>query len=162
MKDGAARRQQRLSNLEGIQLNDRTYNLVIGCVLIIGFIVNAFTAVALKDYVLSLNPFILLIGYLVLSMISSIVLVKTKSVAVSFTGFLVLSFATGLVLTWFIQCFSQQSISSAFIGTALILAIMVFAATLNPGFFLSIGRTLCISLLIAIVVDVIFSSMTKR
>ena len=144
MFDSAQRRQSRLENLEGIQLTQRSYNIAIGLFLLAAFVVNAITASLLKGYVNSLNPFILLIGYFVLSLISSIMLVKTKSVAVASTAFLVLSFATGLMLTFLIQLYTTSTVMYAFIGTAVILVVMIVMSSINPDFFLSMGRALTV------------------
>ena len=157
MFDSAQRRQSRLENLEGIQLTRRSYNIAIGLFLLVAFVVNAITASLLKGYVNSLNPFILLIGYFVLSLISSIMLVKTKSVAVASTAFLVLSFATGLMLTFLIQLYTTSTVMYAFIGTAVILVVMIVMSSINPDFFLSMGRALTVSLIVAIVADLILS-----
>jgi len=125
--------------------------------LLVAILLNAFTASALRGYVNSLNPFILLIGYVILSIISSIMLAKTRSVAVAATAFLILSFSTGLMLTAFIQYYTTSTVTYAFFGTAAILAIMILASTLNPDFFLSIGRALMVALMAAIFVDIIIS-----
>ena len=162
MFDRAERREQRLNNLEGIQLSDRAYNLTIGGMLLIGIIINAVTSQVLKNYVLSLHPLILIGGYMLLSILSSLILARTKSVAVAFAGFMVLSFSTGLLLTMLIQQYTDSTVTYAFIGTAILLAIMITLSTLNPGFFMGIGKALFISLIASIIADVIISFIFPR
>ena len=60
----------------------------------------------------------------------------------------------GLLLTFYVTAFTAHSVSYAFIATALVTVIMVILSMLYPDFFRNLGRTLFISLLACIIIQV--------
>lgn len=147
----------RLRNYAGTQLNERSYNMTIGLTLLWGVAVNIVMATVFSRAIYQLNYLAVLLIYLVGSIGCSVVTYRAKTPAVGFAGFTGLAASMGLLLTYFVAFFSGQSVAYAFISTGLVTVIMVLLAMLYPGFFLSLGRTLGISLLVCIGVELIGS-----
>lgn len=155
--DTSKYRLQRMENLEGLMLSERIYNLAIGVTLLAGILVNILMATYLSDIIMAANYLVMLVVYLVGSFACTFVIYRSKNPAVSFLGFLGLSVSMGLLLTYYLTWFHLADIQLAFVMTGIVLGIMVVLATALPQFFLSIGRSLGVALLVTIVVEVIAS-----
>ena len=137
------------------ELSSRTYNLVIGGVVIWGLALNAVMATYLQRQIMSLNYILVLGIYFVLSLASMALVYRSNKPEISFLGFTGLAVAMGLLLTFYVSAYSDGSIRNAFVVTAAITACMMAAATAFPAVFQGLGRALGIALLIAIVADLI-------
>lgn len=152
----AERQEERAIVRDGEQTVPRnTYNAVLGGTLLLGVLMNVASCVFLTKFVASINPLVLLIGYVVIAFGSVYVMNKTKSAAVSFVGFIAMSLATGLVVTYVVQYYELGSVLDAFLVTTVIVAVMAVAATLKPDFFLKIGPVALLALLAIVVVEVV-------
>ena len=102
--DNSEYRQQRLViDTEQPTLDERSYNLVIGGVVLWGLALNALMATWLREPILQLNYTAVLIAYFVVSLASTALVYRSASPAVSFVGFTGLSLAMGLMLTFFVS-----------------------------------------------------------
>ncbi len=153
--DNTQAKLQRLKNFSGTMISERAYNLIIGATLLWGIAVNIVMALTMKDMLLGLHPAIVIIVYLVGSLGCSFILYRTKNPAVSFAAFTGLAICMGLILTYIVSMYRLGTVSLAFELTAIITVAMMILGTLFPNFFLSIGGALSISLLLAIIVDVV-------
>ena len=135
--DNSEYRQQRfVIDTEQPTLDERSYNLVIGGVVLWGLALNALMATWLREPILQLNYTAVLIAYFVVSLASTALVYRSDSPVVSFIGFTGLSLAMGLMLTFFVSAY-------------------VSLAGVYPTVFLRMGRSLFIALLIALVVDLL-------
>ena len=154
--DNSEYRQQRLViDTEQPTLDERSYNLVIGGVVLWGLALNALMATWLREPILQLNYTAVLIAYFVVSLASTALVYRSDSPALSFVGFTGLSLSMGLLLTFIVSAYDGGSIRNAFIATAAVTACMISLAGVYPTVFLRMGRSLFIALLIALVVDLL-------
>lgn len=132
------------------------YNLILGGVLLWGFLANAlicfFTRnVSLIDYALPI-----LIGYIVLALVG-VLLTRSHSATVSFIGYNLVVIPLGFVLSLYISEFEPLLVATVFFETAAVTLTMMLLSLIFPRLFLSLGRALGITLLIVIVVELIVS-----
>ena len=132
------------------------YNLILGGVLLWGFLANAlicfFTRnISLIDYAIPI-----LIGYIVLALVG-VLLTRSHSAVVSFIGYNLVVIPLGFVLSLYISEFEPLLVASVFFETAAVTLAMMLLSLIFPRLFLSMGRALGITLLIVIVVELIAS-----
>ncbi len=140
---------------EGEQVvSERTFNLIIGGMLLWGFLLNFLTVSLFGEQVLRLvygvNPFVFLIGYIVLVLAGN-ALVMRGSTALSFIGYTLIAAPIGMVICLSVQGIPVSTVKSAVLITAIVTLSFMIAATVFTGFFLSLGRVLFFSLLFTIV-----------
>ena len=144
-------------------LDDRTYNLTIGGVVLYGVIINALMCYYLAPAISAINPLVLIIGYFALAIAGSVITYKSDSPLISFLGYNLVAVPVGAVLTVCVQAYDSSVIAQAFILTAVITGVMLLLATAFPGVFAGMGRMLFAALLgslMAGVVCMIFSFTT--
>ena len=146
---------ERLTHTDGIQLTENTYNLTIGTVLVWGFLIDFIMARFLTPYIVQVNYIVILIAYFACSMAGIALVFKSRKPAVSLAGFTVLAAGMGLILTFFLTAYTASTIYSAFLMTGIVTVVMMLAGMFFPSFFMSIGRTLMMSLLACIAVELI-------
>lgn len=140
------------------EISERSFNLIIGGVLLWGFLLN-FAMVALFGESISrmmagMNPFVFLIGYFVLVIFGSVLLNK-ESPVLSFIGYNLIALPIGVVVCACVNGIPVRIVESAVLVTAIVTLSFMILATVFPGFFLRMGRTLCVGLLVAIVAEVL-------
>ena len=145
---------ERMNRYAGTKVTERSYNLTIGLTLLWGVVINVVMSVFFTYQILSLNYLLVLAVYFVGTIGCSILVHKSDSPAVSFAGFTGMAVSMGLLLTFYVTVFTAHSVSYAFIATALVTVIMVILSMLYPAFFQNLGRTLFISLLACIIIQV--------
>ena len=146
---------ERMNSYAGTKVTERSYNLTIGLTLLWGVLINVVMSVFFTYQILSLNYILVLVIYFVGTIGCSILVHKSDSPAVSFAGFTGMAVSMGLLLTFYVTAFTAHSVSYAFIATALVTVIMVILSMLYPEFFRNLGRTLFISLLGCIVIQLV-------
>jgi FtsH-binding integral membrane protein len=155
MFDNKRRKEERLKSHEGTIITDSKYNLIIGIMLIYGFLMNGILAYTTTEIVLNINPLVVIIGYFISCFIGSMLVVRSHNPVISFVGYNLIAVPIGLLLSVCLPGYSMDLIASAFLMTGLIAGIMMFASTVKPELFLRMGPALGISLLIGIVVEII-------
>ena len=150
-------RLERMNNYAGTMVTERTYNLTIGLTLLWGVLINVVMSVFFTYQILSLNYLLVLAVYFVGTIGCSILVHKSSSPAMSFAGFTGMAISMGLLLTFYVTAFTGHSVAYAFIATALITVIMVLLSMLYPEFFRNLGRTLFVSLIGCILIELIGS-----
>lgn len=141
------------------QLDASTYNLVLGGLLLYGFLVDGLICYFMGDllYYASSGVLIgLLVGYIV-CVILSVVLSHSQSAVVNFIGYNLLVIPLGMVLSLSVAVVSFQTVLMALLGTAGFVVVMVAVSYLKPDFFLSLGPTLGFALLGTIVVELVLA-----
>ena len=140
------------------ELSERSFNLVIGGVLLWGFLLNylmvALFGAQLTQFVADSNPLILLIGYIALVIVGSILIGK-DSAALSFLGYNLIALPIGVLVCACVDGIPVSIVKSAVLVTAIVTLSFMIAATLFPGFFLKMGRALGWGLLAAIVAELV-------
>ena len=160
----AEHKQARMFNtMDAPVMDDRTYNLTIGGVVLYGVIINALMCYYLAPQIMAINPIVLIIGYFVLAIAGSVITYKSDSPLISFLGYNMVAVPFGAVLTVCVQAYSSEVVFQAFVLTAVITAVMLLMATAFPGVFAGMGKMLFAALLgslLAGVVCMLFSFTT--
>ena len=150
-------RLERMNNYAGTMVTERTYNLTIGLTLLWGVLINVVMATFFTYQILSMNYLLVVVLYFAGTLGCSILVHKSSSPAMSFAGFTGMAISMGLLLTFYVTAFTGHSVAYAFIATALITVIMVLLSMLYPEFFRNLGRTLFVSLIGCILIELIGS-----
>lgn len=145
-----------------IEISERAYNLVIGGTLLYGFLVNCFMVAFLGDTAIHLvgdNPIVFLILYIVLCVTGSFMINRSSNPAISFIGYNFFVIPLGIMLSALLNLISYWGatdiIVTAFAITAIVTIGMMLVSSFFPRFFLSLGRTLLVTLAITIIVELI-------
>ena len=153
---------ERMNSYAGTKVTERSYNLTIGLTLLWGVLINVVMSVFFTYQILSLNYILVLVIYFLDTIGCSLLVHKSDNPAVSFAGFTGMAVSMGLLLTFYVTAFTAHSVSYAFIATALVTVIMVILSMLYPEFFRNLGRTLFISLLGCIVIQLVGAFLSRR
>ena len=148
-----------------VELSERQFNLVIGGVLLWGFLLN-FLMVTLFGHQITLwvesmgiAPF--LIGYMALCIVGTIMIGK-DSAALSFIGYNLIALPVGVVVCACVDGIPTSLVQSAVLVTAIITLSMMIISSIVPGFFLSMGRTIGIALLVSIIAETVSWLIFRR
>ena len=133
------------------------YNLIIGLVLLYGFVMNVIIVQAMMPLVPQINIGALCIGYLIVGIIGVFMVTGGDSTFMVFIGYNLICLPSGLLLTVILKDQTVFSIISALYGTVIITAIMMLLATIFPSLFERLGVSLLISLAIGIIVSLFVS-----
>ncbi|HIS53201.1 MAG TPA: US12 family protein [Candidatus Onthomonas avicola] len=139
------------------ELPETTYNLAIGGLLLYGFVVNALICFFFQDfayYVSGSGLLVFLVAYIV-CVVLSVVLSSSPNALVNFIGYNLLVLPIGLLLSLSVTGLSMQTIQSALLGTGVFVVLMIAASYVRPDFFLSMGSTLGISLIVTVIAELV-------
>ena len=156
-----SKKEERLIDDGTPVISDRAYNVTIGLVVLYGIVVNALLCNYCTDFVMSINPVVLLIGYIVLVIAGSVIAYSSKNPAISFLGYNMIVLPLGAVLTVLVREYDSDVVFHAFVMTALITAIMLVAATIWPEFFIKLGGVLFIGLIGIIIANLVFGLLFR-
>ncbi len=148
------RKMARMQSADFDRLSLRQYNLIIGLVVLYGFVVNAIMVWTLSDFFIKMNPAALLIGYLVLVIIGT-VLSNSKSPLVSFIGYNFIVVPIGAVVAISVPSYSSAAIFSAIVATGGVVAAMIIISTIYPRIFHKMGVALFLALVLGLVGEII-------
>ncbi|MCR5054814.1 MAG: Bax inhibitor-1 family protein [Lachnospiraceae bacterium] len=143
------------------EVTRKTFNLVLGGAIMYGIVVNILMCMFCAPLAFSINPFILLIGYIACSFAGITIANKSDKPAVSFLGYNLLVVPLGLVLTIMVTAYggvTSPVVLHTFVMTMEITAIMVIGSVVFPAVFEKMGGFLFIALigiLIASVIEII-------
>ena len=132
----------------------RTYNLVIGAILLYGFAINAFMVKFCAHYFENINYLVLLIGYFVLCFLGIRISLRSDSPGISFLGYNMVVVPVGVILSLGLEAVESAQIIHAAALTAIVTLSMMAMAAVWPEFFLSLGRVLFFALLIVIIAEI--------
>lgn len=133
------------------------YNLIIGLVLLYGFIMNVIIVETMMPLVPQINVGALCLGYLIAGIIGVFMVTRSDSTFIVFIGYNLICLPSGLVLAVILKDQTAFSVISALYGTVIITAIMMLLATVFPSLFKGLGISLLISLAVGIVVSLFVS-----
>lgn len=141
------------------EISSQTYNMIIGATLLYGFVINMIMVACCADFAMSMDPIAFTIAYFAMALIGGFMVHKSDSPVISFIGYNLIVIPMGLCLTVIITAYSMAGYSStiitAFAITTIVTLIMMGLGAMFPTFFLSIGRTLGVSLLITVIAELI-------
>ena len=141
-----------------VEISERSFNLIIGGVLLWGFLLNylmvALFGVQINRMMANTNPIIFLIGYFVFVIIGSVLLSKDSPV-LSFIGYNLIALPIGVVVCACVTGVPVSVVKSAVLVTAIVTLSFMILGTVFPGFFLSLGRVLGVGLLVAIIAELL-------
>ena len=141
-----------------VEISERAFNLIIGAMLLWGFLLNyatvALFGMKVVRMVHGMNPLIFLLLYFAVVMAGNVMVVKGGPV-LSFVGYTLIAAPIGMVLCVSLQGVPVSVIKSAVLITAIVSLSFMIAGTLWTGFFLSLGRVLFFSLLFTILGSIV-------
>lgn len=159
--DRYAERMELQYGEEEISVNK--YNMIIAGVLFYGFIVNCLMVNFCYDaaFTLASSGFVFYLVYFALVLIGSFLIHGSNNPVISFIGYNLIVVPLGLVLTVVINAYAsagyQSTITTAFAITAIVTLAMMAISSVIPNFFLSLGRTLFVTLLVTVVIELILA-----
>lgn len=130
------------------------YNLIIGLVLLYGFIMNVIIVEAMMPLVPQINIGALCIGYLIVGIIGVLMATGSDSAFMVFIGYNLICLPSGLVLAVALKDQTVFSITSALYGTVIVTGIMTLLVTVFPSLFKGLGMALLMGLAIGLVINV--------
>lgn len=136
------------------ELSDGTYNMVIGLVLCWGFLVN-WVIVREVDpaWLLAMDPRGFLLGYLASCFLGYTLYCRSEEPAISFIGYNFVVAPVGLVLSVGVSRHHPDLVMQAIQITGGVTVLMLLLGSLFPQFFQAIHKTLFVSLLCVLVVE---------
>lgn len=143
-------------------VSNATYNMIIGLVLIYGFIVNVIMINYFYEPIFNLasNPIIFFVVYFAMIVCGSLLVTMSSNPAISFLGYNLIVVPMGFIITVIVEMYVMSGyrgvITTAFAMTAVITAIMIILSSIFDDFFISIGKALVYTLFIVIVVSIAF------
>lgn len=155
MFDNAERKAARLAMVVDQEVSSRTYNLILGGVVLYGLIMNALMVLLCADFFLSIDPTLYIIIYFISCMAGCAIAVKSTNPIVSFIGYNLIVLPVGGLLAMCLPAYDPSIIVTAMAGTAVVVFAMLCLAVAKPDFFLGLGRTLFTCLFIGIIVELI-------
>lgn len=138
------------------EISDRAYNGIIGGALFWGFCINIILVAFINPYTLaSINPWIFLIGYAASCFLGISIVHKSDDAIVKFIGYNFIVVPFGLVLNIFVSQFEPDLVLVALFITGVVTLSMMTLGTLFPAVFVKMGRVLLLSLILAIVIELV-------
>lgn len=157
-------RDRSLLNEGDVEISERAYNLVIGGVLLYGFLVNCFMVAFLSDTAFDFvynNTLMFYVIYIVMCIAGSLMVHRSDNPVISFIGYNFFVIPLGLIISASLQMLAYVGatdiVVTAFGITAIVTIAMMVASTLFPSFFLSMGRTLFVTLAITVIIELILT-----
>ena len=132
--------------------SDRAYNIIIGLVLLYGFVINAVLCMVKPAFIMNANRTGLIIGYL-LGIIGCCMSHFSDNPIISFIGYNLLVVPMGVVLCVLLDSYYTQTIISACITTAVITLGLIAISVAAPQLFLSMHYILFFCLIASIVAE---------
>ncbi len=151
---------------EDREVSQRTYNAVIGGVLLYGFVINAIIVMLFKNKAIEmyLNPTMgyakgliaFAVTFIICGIIGALLVHRSDNPVVSFIGFNFFAIPFGFMLAFaVIPVYEPAIVARAFALTAIITLAMLVVSSIVPDAFLSMGKVLFISLIVCVAVDII-------
>ena len=138
-------------------ISDAKYNMIIGGLTLYGLVMNIVLCAVAGNFVASIDPMVLLIGYIVCCLAGSLMSAFSHNPVVSFIGYNLVAVPIGALLSLIIPTYDSGLIMSAIGATAVVTLAMIALSISFPSFFNRLGGVLLASLLIACLTAFIFS-----
>lgn len=153
------RKQLRLESGLEDRMSARTFNLVLCSALAYGLIVNAvmvyFLYAPLQQLAASVGWFGWLLIYTVPTLAGVFMSAISSNPLVSFIGYNLVVLPIGLLLALVVPGLPSDIVVKAMGLTAMVTLTMVVLAAVKPEFFLGLGRTLFVALLVGLIAEIV-------
>lgn len=139
------RKRLRLDADVNAEVSPKTYNLVMGGVVIYGLVMNAIMCMLHLEYIIAESPQLFFLMYFVLCISGIFLSVKSDSPVVSFAGYNMIVLPIGILLSYSVNYYLEMDSSIvmlAFLYTAIITICMTTLGVVSADSFLSLGRIL--------------------
>ena len=139
-------------------ISDRAYNGTIVVVLLWGLLINYLLCRFVGTAIFTLNPIVLLIGYLVLAFSGILISARSHHPLISFLGYNMVVIPFGLIITLMVETYgglNSAVVTQAFLYTLLISTAMMACVMIAPNFFSKIGGVLSMVLIGMIICEVV-------
>ena len=90
---------------EGRGVSAATYNLIMGGMVLYGIVINIIMCMTCTEFALSINPIVMLVGYLVLVLAGTFIIHRAKSSVIRFVAYNMIVVPLGLVLSIVVQSY---------------------------------------------------------
>ena len=129
------------------------YNKCIGFFVVFGLILNLLMCIICKDLLQIVNSLGFCILYLILSFVSIIILMKTENKGIMLLSYFMVVVPTGLILSSVLNSYhyNTEIVIFALIITIILTSCMCILGILHSDFFLKIGNTLVIGIVILLI-----------
>lgn len=153
------RKKVRLESGEADSITTRSFNVVMCGVLAWGFLLNAAMVYFLGDMMIQvashLKWWMLLLAYIVPTLAGVFIAVRSTNALISFLGYNLVVLPIGLMLALILPSVPVGIVTKAMAITAMVTLTMLVLAVTVPQFFLGLGRTLLVALLVGLVAEVV-------
>lgn len=143
------------------EISASRYNLIMGATVAYGLIMNAIMVMTMAESVFNFifsfqyGYIAFLIGYFVCAIAGAVIANKSDNPLISFLGYNLIVLPVGILLCLVIPGFPMFIVAKAMALTAFVTLFMMGLGTAFPRLFLSMGRTLGISLIVTLIIEVI-------
>jgi FtsH-binding integral membrane protein len=153
------RKKARLESGEADSITTRGFNVVMCGVLAWGFLVNAAMVYFLGDMMMQaavhLKWWMLLLAYLVPTFAGVFIAARSTNPFISFVGYNLVVLPIGLMLAMILPAVPVGVVTKAMAITAMVTLTMLVLAMVAPQFFLGLGRTLLVALIVGLLAEVV-------
>ena len=153
------RKKVRLESGEADSITTRSFNVLMCGVLAWGFLLNAAMVYFLGDMMIQvashLKWWMLLLAYMVPTLAGVFIAVRSTNALISFLGYNLVVLPIGLMLALILPSVPVGIVTKAMAITAMVTLTMLVLAVTVPQFFLGLGRTLLVALLVGLVAEVV-------
>lgn len=137
------------------------YNMIIGLVILAGFVVNAIMLFGFGDRITNLvyrnsgTYVAMIIGYFVSVIAGTVMIRKSDNPVVDLIGYALIVIPMGIIITPFLSMYSIETLQYAFCVMGFVALVMIGISYAFPNFMLSIGRMLFGCLVIGLVAEIV-------
>ena len=146
-------------------ISDRAYNGTIAIVLLWGILINYLLCRFVGTAIFTINPIVLLVGYVVLAIVGIVMVAKSQNPGISFLGYNLVVIPFGLVITYMVEHYGgigSEVVTNAFLYTLLIAVGMMACVMIAPNFFSKLGGALGAVLIGLILCEVVLMILGVR
>ena len=139
-------------------ISDRAYNATIVVVLLWGLLVNYLLCRFVGTAIFTLNPIVLLVGYLVLVIAGILISAKSHNPLISFLGYNMVVIPFGLIIALMVETYgglNSNVVTQAFLYTLLISTAMMACVMIAPNFFSKLGGALSMVLIGMVICEIV-------
>lgn len=137
----------------------RQFNIVLCGVLAWGFVLNAamvyFFGEPLQKALPGISWWVVLLVYMVPTLAGIFIAARSTNPFISFLGYNLVVLPIGLMLAAILPQYPVATVLKALVITAMVTFTLVVLAITSPQFFLGLGRTLLVTLLVGLVAEVV-------
>ena len=140
------------------------YNFILGGCIFWGFAINYIICVFFSEYVLMINPVVLLVGYFILALIGIFMSKLSNNALVSFIGFNFVVVPIGAVLSIVLAEYKSSTniVIEAIAITGIVTLVITILSIIKPELFKNMGKVLFISLGLLVICELALVLFTHK